>query len=576
MAPPDSRIDSLDFDANGTVRSTGSHRSLLDNDVDLMDELAQNIIERDRRRMQREVLRSLSFICAVLNCLCAGSIATFSLYGGALLTDLHYTQFRVNAVSVTAELAMYLPVPLFGYLCDRFSPRPLSLLSSLLFGAGYLLAAFVYKSGPPRDAGGHGWPFGVMVLAFVGVGAGTSCMYLTAVASCAKNYAQSRHRGFMLAVPIAAFGISGLWQSQVGAQLLSTQLPNATATGDIDVFKYFLFLAATLAAAGIIGSVGLHIVDEETLIDHGIDDLERSGLLAESDFFRPRSRAASYGTISSSDNELTLTESRFLKKQEEEEVLRQKKAWLLNHATRAFLVDSSMWLLAAGFFLVTGPGEAYINNLGTIILSLNPTTWHDSGHPPAGRASTHVSLIALTSTIARLGTGTLSDIFAPPSASDSAATTTSSRISPPLLTRITFSRMLLLLPSASIQLLAFLILAIPFLTPAHPRLFLLSSSLLGLGYGACFSLVPIIVSVVWGPENFATNWGIVAMMPAGGAAIWSIVYSVGYSRASGSSNECTGSSCFSAWAWGCAASVVIAIALLASAWRVWTRRHVIV
>ncbi|RMZ85662.1 hypothetical protein DV737_g652, partial [Chaetothyriales sp. CBS 132003] len=501
MAPPDSRIDSLDFDANATVRSARSHRSLLDDDVDLMDELAQSIIERDRRRMQREVLRSVSFICALLNCLCAGSIATFSLYGGALLTDLHYTQFRVNAVSVTAELAMYLPVPLFGYLCDRFSPRPLSLLSSLLFGAGYLLAAFVYKSGPPRDAGGHGWPFGVMVLAFVGIGAATSCMYLVAVAACAKNYAQSRYRGFMLAVPIAAFGISGLWQSQVGAQLLSKQQPNAatvTATGDVDVFKYFLFLAGTLAAAGIIGSIGLHIVDEEALIDRGIEDLERSGLLAESDFFQPRSRRTSYGT-------------------------------------------TSMWLLAAGFFLVTGPGEAYINNLGTIILSLTPTTWSDTGHPPAGRASTHVSLIALTSTIARLGTGSLSDIFAPP-----------------------------------IQLLAFLFLAIPFFTPAHPRLFLLSSSLLGLGYGACFSLVPIIVSVVWGPENFATNWGIVAMMPAGGAAIWSIVYSVGYSRGSGPGNECFGSDCFSAWAWGCAASVAVAIALLACAWRTWTRGHVAV
>ena len=89
---------------------------------------------------------------------------------------------------------MYLPVPLFGYLCDRYSPPPLALLAASMFGFGYVLAAYTYRSGPPPDArkvGGDGYPFWVMIVAFVGIGAGTSCMYLSAVATCAKNYAQS-------------------------------------------------------------------------------------------------------------------------------------------------------------------------------------------------------------------------------------------------------------------------------------------------------------------------------------------------------------------------------------------------
>jgi MFS family permease len=470
---------------------------------------------------------------------------------------------------------MYLPVPLFGYLCDRFSPPPLSLLASCLFGFGYLLAAYTYRSGPPADAGGEGWPFGVMVLAFVGVGAGTSCMYLSAVATCAKNFAESKYRGFMLAVPIAAFGLSGMWQSQVGAQLLYERLEDGRK-GDVNVFRYFVFLAGTLFAVGLVGAVGLHIVDEESLIDHGVDQMERSGLLDESEFFRESRRRSRqlYGTIdpleSGSDTEaeeedLDLSESQVLKKQEEEERLRQKKTWLLNHATHAFLTDRTMWLLAAGFFLLTGPGEAYINNLGTIIPSLTPRQYFDVSNPPAGHASTHVSIIALASTFARLFTGSLSDLFAPPSNPER-----------PPSTRFTFSRLVLLLPSAVIQLLSFLNLGLPFLTPQTPSLFLLSSGLLGLGYGASFSLVPIIVSVVWGAENFATNWGIVAMMPAGGAAIWSIVYSVGYSRASGDSNVCHGSSCFTAWTWGCVVSITIAIVLLSFAWRTWKLRNVVV
>ena len=71
MSPPsppsNARIHSLEFDANRTVRSQGSHRSLLDDDVDLMSEVAEGIIERDRLRMRREVTRVISFICAILS-----------------------------------------------------------------------------------------------------------------------------------------------------------------------------------------------------------------------------------------------------------------------------------------------------------------------------------------------------------------------------------------------------------------------------------------------------------------------------------------------------------------------------
>ncbi|KIW21488.1 hypothetical protein PV08_02068 [Exophiala spinifera] len=592
---PNPRITSLDFDSHRKRRrqSAGSRPSIGDDDFDFMGQVAEEIIERDRIRMRREVVRVMSFVCAILNCLCAGSITSFSLYGARFLTDLHYTQFQVNAVSITAELAMYLPVPLFGYLCDRYSPPPLSLLSSFLFGFGYLLAAYTYKSGPPADASrdGHGWPFGAMILAFIGIGAGTSCMYLCAVATCAKNFAKAKYRGFMLAVPIAAFGLSGMWQSQVGAHLLYQRLPNG-AKGDVDVFKYFVFLAGTLIGVGLLGTLGLQVVDEEELIDHGVDVLERSGLLEESEFFHDSeaSTPANYGSIararsgsgsatpadSDSEAEIDLSESQLLKRREQEHRLRKKKYWLLNHATHTFLTDRTMWLLAAGFFLITGPGEAYINNLGTIIPTLTPKRYFDLTSPPAGHASTHVSIIALASTFARLFTGSLSDLFAPPSQPEDPPTA-----------RFQFSRLVLLLPSAIVLLLGFLNLALPFLTPSVPELFLLSSAFLGIGYGACFSLVPIIISVVWGAENFATNWGVVAMMPAGGAAVWSLVYSAGYSRASngsgpgtapgeGGEGECSGYACFGAWAWGCAGSVVAAIVLWCFAWRTWKRRNVIV
>ena len=291
------------------------------------------------------------------------------------LTRLHYTQLRVNAVSIAAEVSMYLPVPLFGYLCDRYSPSPLALFSGVVFGTGYFLAAFAYRSGPPPDAGGEGWPFWVMIVAFVAIGTATSSMYLAAVTTCAKNFGRGKHKGIMLAVPIAGFGLSGMWQSQVGTYLLCERLEDGSR-GDVDVFRYFLFLGALLLAIGIIGTFGLRIVDdeEERYIDATVDELERSGLLDESEFFRSgRDEGDRYGTFSradgsSTEGDMSASEeereaARLYKVREEEE--RQKKTWLLNYETRTFLADHTMWWLALGFFLVTGPGEAYINNVRT-------------------------------------------------------------------------------------------------------------------------------------------------------------------------------------------------------------------
>lgn len=60
----EAHIDARDFEPN---RNTRSHdRSLLDDDVSFMNEVAQGIIDRDRQKMRREVTRIASFVVAVL------------------------------------------------------------------------------------------------------------------------------------------------------------------------------------------------------------------------------------------------------------------------------------------------------------------------------------------------------------------------------------------------------------------------------------------------------------------------------------------------------------------------------
>jgi MFS family permease len=590
-------IDKLDYLPHNSPRrpllapdddDTASHRRSQDTSYagSFFEQVAEGIVERDRERMQRVVLRWLTFGWAIVNCLCAGSITAYSLYGHLFQSKLHYTQFQVNMVSIGAELGLYLPVPAFGYLCDRLGPGIPSALSGVLFGFAYLLAAFAYKSGPPPSAGGNGWPFGVMVLAFAFVGMGTSCMYLSAVTTCAKNFGRGNAKGIALAVPIAAFGLSGMWQSQVGSRLLYEQNPDGSK-GDVDVFRFFLFLGILLLIVGLIGFFTLRIMDEEEMIDEAVDELERSGLLAQDEFFSQAASHHGYGTmathdLSDSTFDFLQSEAERLKEKADEEA--RKKTWLLNEETRRYIMDPTMWWLAGGFVLVTGPGEAFINNLGTIIDTLTPPHLTAKTSP-----ATHVSIVAITSTLARLITGTLSDVLAPVAPThqhrrgpDSVANSLSSL--PPLEStrRFSVSRISFLLGSALVLSLGQLLLASGWVQD-HESRFAVISALIGSGYGAVFSLTPIVVSVVWGVENFGTNWGILAMTPAAGATLWGAVYAAVYQKGADASEKgdvlCHGERCYAPTFWAMAMSVWVAMGLWVYAWRGpggWKRRGVAV
>lgn len=192
-----------------------------------------------------------------------------------------------------------------------------------------------------------------MVVAFVIIGMATTLMYLSAVTTCAKNFGRGKHKGLALASPIAAFGLSGMWQSQLGAKVLYEHRPGGQR-GDVDVFKFFLFLAFTLLAVGLLGTVFLKIVDEDELIDEAVGELERSGLLEDSAFFRRNGGQNGYGSFEDGSDEDAAEARRIDEAKAREEEEARKKTWLLNEETRRFLKDHTMWWLAAGFFFVSG------------------------------------------------------------------------------------------------------------------------------------------------------------------------------------------------------------------------------
>ncbi|KAK3905618.1 major facilitator superfamily domain-containing protein [Staphylotrichum tortipilum] len=550
-------------------------------------------------RRARRLQRALSLPTALLAALCAGSVTAFSLYAHTFQARLRYTQFQVNGLASAASLAMYAPVPLLGYACDRAGPAPLALGAGVVFGVGYLAAAVAYGrevadaavgAGGGGDGAGRG--YGLMVAGFVAIGVGTCAMYMSAVATCAKNFGRGRHRGLALALPIAAFGLSGMWLSQVGSRLFLSRDP-AAEEGEVDVVRFFVFLAGLLVVVGVIGAFGLRIVDERDLIEEAVEELERSGFLDGSALFTPGGRAENgYGAVVTerADPFDELENAGIKNAEEEEEEARIKKQWVLNAETRRFLTDHTMWCFALGFFFMIGPGEAFINNMGTVIKTLYPPTLHYVGKPTS--PATHVSIVGITSTAVRLLTGTLTDLLAPsPKTSHVQITTLSSPAHPrsriPSVSRVSF-----LLFFAALLSLGLAALAGGFAQDRGDR-FWIVSGLVGAGYGAVFSLTPIIITVIWGVENFATNWGIVAMFPALGATVWGLVYSAVYqtgaerqggSAVGGESSNnsnllCYGKECYAPAFWAMAASVWIACGLVLWAWKGkngWAQRGIVV
>lgn len=445
---------------------------------------------------------------------------------------------------------------------------------------------------------------------------GTCSMMMASVTTCAKSFARSRHKGVALAVPLAAFGLSGLWLTQVGSRLLYERGPHGDR-GDVDVYRFFVFLALLLFSVGIVGAMTLQsVLEEEESIDEAAaaaaaaDGLDRRGLLENSSTPSPRQgpgweesgSTTAYGAISVPHS----SQSSIHNSRSSQSLPRFRFPGLLNEETRRFFADGNMWLLASGFFLILGPAEAFIFNLGTIVHSLYPA-WTQS-FPSFNSPATNVSVIAISSTITRLLTGILSDFFAPqppPTSLDNKPPTGRGgwgrSLPPPPATpsprRLQLSRVALLIICGFLLSVGQLLLASS-VVQRYPLLFPLVSALNGIGYGAVFSLTPIIISVVWGVDNFGTNWGIVALTPAVGGTIWGAVYSIVYEygvrrgndgdgggggRRLGKGGEgedltrlCYGASCYMATFAAMTICSWIALAAWARAWRAWRRDGVAV
>ncbi|KAK9234971.1 major facilitator superfamily domain-containing protein [Lipomyces kononenkoae] len=473
-----------------------------------------------------KVKKIITYASALLSCICAGSIMIFALYAPQFQTYMGYSQVQVNLLSILGEAGMYLTTPIVGISADLYGSAILSFIAAILFGVAYSLAAWTYAAHLPYFA---------MMISFLLIGGGTACMYFGSITACAKTF--TSNRGLALGLPITAYGLSSLWQSQIAALFFTDK-----QSGEVRVPSLFTFFAIFLTTIGFIAAVGYHFgyrPDVEFVAGKKLQPLsvrlemdEQTPFLDDQGGFGvPSSNRASglaAEEIDGDDDEDSKT------------TLLTRRQMIL-----AFASDWTAWGVALALFATIGPGEMFLNNMGSLIRSLSE---------PYPSAATNVSIISFSSASMRIIAGVISDHF---------ASKTGQR----------YSRMLVMLFFTALLVFGHFFVGLGGLQISSGRWFWTISASLGAGYGAIFTLAPTVVSLVWGAEQFGTNWGVLFIFPAVGSIVYELIYATIYDYHTHGELLCYGLSCYQATFIITGTSCVLAVIVWACVWRLgWQRR----
>lgn len=445
---------------------------------------------------EQRVRSVAAFVLALVCCGCANSITLFSMFAPGFQHQLGYSLLEINNISIAASLGMYLPVPILGYIADRKGPGILAIVSIVLFTPAYYISALLSDPSSPEEAASN---YRLLTAAFAFIGTGTSALYFSGVITCARVFSKSP--GLAISTPVAFYGLSSLWQSQVIQRFFFTQDGEIKLSQSFKFFAILYFFTGCISFAGTrIGGVTGGSQETEVVAGEPLEEgVTTDGALKPS----TSDEEAELGTIAESFEDMI---------------------YKRHETVGQFLQDHTAWVLFAAFVLSSGPLEMYLNNIGMIL----------STEPKAPTVSTHVSLFSAFSTIARLSMGVVSDFL-------------QDKISRPTL----FAAVLY-----ATAVIHYLTASGLFTIVENAKYFFVSSSSNGFAYGTVYTLTPTIIACTWGVENLGTHWGLFIIGPAIGSSGFGFLFARIYDAASSSVSNlfhaaagdtvrsCTGLACY--------------------------------
>lgn len=276
----------------------------------------------------RGAVKWLSFVAAILNTLCAGSLSVFALYAPQLQAHLHYTSLQVNSIGIACQLGLYLTVPFLGIVCDNKGPRFVAAYAAVLAFPAYFIASVAYD---------RRWNSWILVVCYAVLGSATVALYLSGLSTVAKNHPNAR--GLSMAIVTASFGLSSLWLTQVVDNLY-----RHPTTGEIKMRAMYLSFGALMSLVGLFSACTLRLTEGSHAKTRSRADIRpASSSFADDDDNSDNNDDDEY------DEETPLmTASAILEPSDKLSPMERMKA---------FLRDHSSWWYYLAFILLAGPGE---------------------------------------------------------------------------------------------------------------------------------------------------------------------------------------------------------------------------
>src|SRR6476469_5638205 len=148
-------------------------------------------------------------VAAVIMQICLGAVYGWSVFKIPLMKSTHWSETSVQLNFTLAILFLGVGTVIGGLWQDRVGPRKVATVAGVLYGIGYLVAAY----GTSSDSLGIIYA-GYGVLSGIGMGMG----YITPVATLVKWFPDKR--GLMTGVAVCGYGAGALIMAPIAAPLI--------------------------------------------------------------------------------------------------------------------------------------------------------------------------------------------------------------------------------------------------------------------------------------------------------------------------------------------------------------------
>ncbi|KAJ5679192.1 hypothetical protein N7462_007436 [Penicillium macrosclerotiorum] len=462
--------------------------------------------------------RVVSVIAGTLVALSCGTNYAYSAWAPQFAHQMKLSSTESNLIGAAGNLGMYaMGIPM-GLLTDARGPRLITLVGSILLALGYYPIYLSYQHGEGSVP--------IILLCFFAflTGTGGCSAFSGAIKTAASNFPD--HRGTATAFPLAAFGLSALFWSNISTLIFKD-----------DTGRFLLLLALGTSLLSLCSIPFLRILPTEPYSSlppsNDSEPVEsrrmRRPSNAPENYDDHNSTAFAHAQSAHARTQSVVSNHRpggYGAENDETSSLVSKPDGRPSFDTLSddFLGDMAMeahhpdirglamlryvefWQLFLTMALLSGIGLMTINNIGNSAKAL--WLYYDDSATSKfiqQRQVMHVSILSFGNFLGRLSSGIGSDI---------------------LVKKLNMSRFWCLFISATV----FTLTQLAGSSISNPNTLVVVSAFTGVAYGFLFGVFPALTAHTFGIGGLSQNWGVMTLAPVFSGNIFNLLYGTVYDR----------------------------------------------